>query len=150
MKRLAGAQEEVERARASVNFAEKHWREATDNKDTELANQWKQEVKEAKQEVEKAKQEVQEAKQEVEKAEQKVREAEQKVEKAKQEVEKAKQEVQEAGALFAVMHCPLLCFCVGQIGVRRHQGGSFVWLSFGGPRFLPVLAYPGILSSLPT
>ena len=147
VKGLAGAQaevesarKEVESARAAVHFAENCWRQAISSNDGEQASKWEQKVQEAKQKVQEAKQEVQEA-------EQKVREAKQEVEKAKQEVQEAKQEVQEAGALFAVMRCPLLCFCVGQIGVRRHQGGSFVWLSFGGPGFLPVLAYPG--SGLP-
>ncbi|CAE7608946.1 unnamed protein product [Symbiodinium sp. KB8] len=86
---LAGAQAEVDSARAQVNFAVKHWRSATDNQNWAAASTWEQKVKEAEQKVKKAKEEVQEA-------QQKVREAEQKVEKAKEEVEKAKQEVKEA------------------------------------------------------
>ena len=88
MERLTGAQE-------AVKFAETHWRVAIEGKDKEQASMWKQEVNEAEQKVEKAKQEVEKA--------------EQKVEEAKQEVKEAKQEVKEAGALRAVMRCPLLC-----------------------------------------
>ena len=64
---LAGAQAEVASARASVDFAEKHWRNATEKEDSVVASTWEQKVKEAK------------------------------------------QEVKEAGALRAVMRCPLLC-----------------------------------------
>jgi len=84
---VAGAQAEVASARASVDFAEKHWRNATEKEDSVVASTWEQKVKEAKQEVV---------------------EAEQKVVKAKQ-VQEAVEKVQEAGALRAVMRCPLLC-----------------------------------------
>ena len=112
---LAGAQTEVASARASVDFAEKQWRNATEKEDSVMASTWEQKVKEAKQEVEKAEQKVEKAKQEVVEANQEVEKAKQEVVKAKQEVVKAKQvqeaveKVQEAGALRAVMRCPLLC-----------------------------------------
>ena len=145
MRGLAGAQAEVDSARAQVNFAVKHWRSATDNQNWAAASTWEQKVKEAEQKVKKAKEEVQEA-------QQKVREAEQKVEKAKEEVEKAKQEVKEAvqkvKEVALCCHALSVALLLSWAGVRRHQGGSFVWFSFGEPRFLPVLAYPGILSSL--
>ena len=76
---LAGAQAEVESARAAVHFAEQRRRQAIDSNDREQESKWEQEVEKAEQKVEKAKQEV--------------KEAEQKVEKAKQEVKEAKQEV---------------------------------------------------------
>ena len=102
MNGLAGAQKAVE-------FAEKQWRNATEKRDWALASRWKQEVEKAEQKVEKAEQKVEKAEQKVKEAEQKVKEAEQKVKEAKQEVKEAKQEVKEAGALRAVMRCPLLC-----------------------------------------
>ena len=139
---LAATQEEVKSAKEAVHFAEGHWRQAVDCKDREQESKWEQKVKEAEQKVKEAEQKVKEA-------EQKVKEARAEVEKAKPEVKEAKQEVKEqkVEARPALSVALLLC---GQIGVRRHKGGSFVWLSFGGPGFLPVLAYPGILSSLPT
>ena len=102
MRGLAGAQAEVDSARAQVNFAVKHWRSATDNQNWTAASMWEQKVKEAEQKVKKAKEEVQEAEQKVEKAKEEV-------EKAKQEVKEAVQKVKEVGALRAVMRCPLLC-----------------------------------------
>ena len=135
MDALAATQEEVKSAKEAVHFAERHWRQAVDCKDREQESKWEQKVKEAEQKVKEAEQKVKEARAEVEKAKPEVKEA-------KQEVKK--QKVEARPALSVAL---LLC---GQIGVRRHKGGSFVWLSFGGPGFLPVLAYPGILSSLPT
>ena len=54
----------------------------------------------------------------------------------------------QGGRGLACRHALSVALLLSWAGVRRHQGGSFVWLSFGGPRFLPVLAYPAILSSL--
>ena len=112
MERLTGAQE-------AVKFAETHWRVAIEGKDKEQASMWKQEVNEAEQKVEKAKQEVEKA--------------EQKVEEAKQEVKEAKQGGQGGWGL-ACCHALSVALLLSWAGVRRHQGGSFVCLSFGGPR----------------
>ena len=132
---VAGAQAEVASARASVDFAEKHWRNATEKEDSVVASTWEQKVKEAKQEVKEAEHKVEKAKQEVVEAEQKVEKAKQEVVEAKQEVVKAKQ-VQGGGGEGPGLES-------GRLGF----GGT---KDFGGPRFLPVLAYPAILSSLPT